>query len=122
MKRTSILCLLLLFILTGCTNTAAPANTDTEEVALLEDSSVNPDEATWKANCDSVKASLSDISWIASVEISPDSYEEYSKNKKAIIYVTPVADAKVTDQDKKSIDEYISNTGAFEQFDVTYIK
>lgn len=110
--------MLLLFCFTGCTQWVS----NEEEEELILDSSVNRGEAVWKFNYDTLVSALTEVDWIAKVEILPDSYEAYIKDKKFVIRITVIEGLKVTGQDKEHISDYVKNSGCAEQFDIEYVE
>lgn len=116
MIKKIIVYTLLVFCFTGCTQRAP------DEVELEFNNSVNPEEAVWKFNYETLAADLTDVGWIDRVEILPDSYEQYIKDKKLIIRITAVEGTNVTGHDKENIYNFVKNSGYADQFDIEYIE
>lgn len=118
LKKYFIVCMTLLFCFVGCVQ-----NTPNEDEAeLILNNTVNRGEAEWRSNCEILVSALTEVAWIAKVEILPDSYEAYLKEKKFIIRITAIEGLKVTGQDREHISDYVKNSGCAEQFDIEYVQ
>lgn len=120
-KNSIIICTLLVFCLTGCTQ-KEQKDVNEDEAELIFDSTVNHDEAVWQHNCKLLVSGLTEVDWVAGVEILPDSYTDYVKDNTVLIRITPAEGQEVTDQDRKNVSNYVMNSGCVEQFDIEYVE
>ena len=118
LRTVFIVCMILLFCCAGCVQNAP----DEDEVELILNSTVNRGEAEWRSNCEILVSAITEVSWVAKVEILPDSYEDYLKEKKFIIRITEKEGLGVTEQDRERISDYVKNSGCVEQFDIEYVQ
>lgn len=127
------LVLIGLLLLTGCSAEAtagddAAGSADVNQVSSdtgdyswsFNDTTAVTDAEKWKAACEDIKAALGEISWVETVAVAPEDYEDYQIDKSVSIQITIAEGAEVSGQEKEGIESYLSSTGCFETFSIQY--
>ncbi|MBE5944783.1 MAG: hypothetical protein E7258_07690 [Lachnospiraceae bacterium] len=119
----------ILVLSTGCQskeNSTETVQLESDETEYIDESmwefneNVDTDKASWEAYLPHIVDDISGLDWVASVSISPETYDEYVTSGKVTIICTVSLKEDITPENEKSIADYIDAYNLFEDYEIVF--